>query len=188
MDTTTPASVRRQLNQKFDALRIFKGNRASALYHLMAALEMSTYPYTVDPDLVMAMGRRAMETSMRAVPGIYRNCSAASLVQAVQFSSVVFAEAMELVEFAFDYEQIMYCFELADRGQFEVRYDPLEQRTIFTYASHPAVDGHRGSRALARVHQPVEPIARENLRPAARNFRANGGRRRTRKVIAPISC
>ena len=42
---------------------------------------------------------------------------------------------MELVEFAFRYEQIMYCFELADRGQFEVRYDPLEQRTIFTYAS-----------------------------------------------------
>lgn len=42
---------------------------------------------------------------------------------------------MELVEFAFHYDQIMYCFELADRGQFEVRYDSLEQRTIFIYAS-----------------------------------------------------
>jgi hypothetical protein len=60
----------------------------------------------------MAMGRRAMETSMRAVPGTYRNCSAASPVQTVQFSSVVFAEAIELVEFALDYEQIMCCFEL----------------------------------------------------------------------------
>jgi len=29
----------------------------------------------------------------------------------------------------------MYCFELADRGQFDVRFDPLDQRTIFTYAS-----------------------------------------------------
>ena len=40
---------------------------------------------------------------------------------------------MELVEFAFRYEQVMYCFELADRGQFEVRYNPVDQRTIFTF-------------------------------------------------------
>ena len=40
-----------------------------------------------------------------------------------------------MVEFAFNYEQVMYCFELADRGQFDVRFDPLDQRTIFTYAS-----------------------------------------------------
>jgi hypothetical protein len=47
---TTPASVRRELSQKFDALPIFKRDRASALYHFSAALEMSAYPYTVDPD------------------------------------------------------------------------------------------------------------------------------------------
>ena len=39
---------------------------------------MSIYPYTVDPDLVMAMGRRVLEASMRAIPGIYRNCPAVS--------------------------------------------------------------------------------------------------------------
>jgi hypothetical protein len=96
---------------------------------------MSTYPYTVDPDLVMAMGRRVLEASMRAIPGIYRNCPAVSAAPTVQFNPSAFAEAMELVEFAFRYDQIMYCFELADRGQFDVRYDPLEQRTIFIYAS-----------------------------------------------------
>jgi hypothetical protein len=58
--TTTPSSVRRELNQKFDALPSFKRDRATALYHLCAALEMSTNPYTVDPDLVMAMGRRVL--------------------------------------------------------------------------------------------------------------------------------
>jgi hypothetical protein len=42
---------------------------------------------------------------------------------------------MELVEFAFRYDQVMYCFESADRGQFDVRYDPLEQRAIFIYVS-----------------------------------------------------
>ncbi len=132
---TTPASVRSELSQKFDMLPIFKRDRATALYHFSAALEMNTYPYTVDPDLLMALGRRVIEASMRAIPGIYRNCPAAPLASPVQFNAAVFAEAMELVEFAFRYEQITYCFELAGRGQFDVRYDPLEQRTIFTYVS-----------------------------------------------------
>jgi hypothetical protein len=43
-DTTTLSSVRRELNQKFDALPIFKRDRASALYHFRVAVEMSTYP------------------------------------------------------------------------------------------------------------------------------------------------
>jgi hypothetical protein len=136
MDSTTnPSSVRLELNRKFDALPIFKRDRATALYHLCVALEMSTDPYTVDPDLVIAMGRRALEASMRAVPAIYRNCPVPQVASQLQFNPAAFAEAMELVEFAFRYDQIAYCFELADRGQFEVRYDPLEQRTIFTYAS-----------------------------------------------------
>jgi hypothetical protein len=134
-ETTTPSSVRRELNQKFDALSIFRRDRASTLYHFCTAVEMSTHPYTVDPDLVMAMGRRVLEASMQAIPRIYRNCPAVSAAPTVQFNPAAFAEAMELVEFAFRYDQIMYCFELADRGQFEVRYYPLEQRTIFTYTS-----------------------------------------------------
>jgi hypothetical protein len=63
-----------QPHPQFDALPIFKRDRASALYHFCVAVETSTYPYTVDPDLVMAMGRRVLEASMRAIPGIYRNC------------------------------------------------------------------------------------------------------------------
>ena len=124
---TTPASVRLDLGRKFDALPIFKRDRASALYHLAVALEMSADPYTVNPDLVMAMGRRVLEASMRAIPGIYRNCPTTSLPSTVRFNPAIFAEAEELVEFAFNYEQVMYCFELADRGQFDVRFDPLER-------------------------------------------------------------
>jgi hypothetical protein len=96
---------------------------------------MTTDPFTVDLDLVMALGRRALEASMRAIPAIYRNCSMPSMALEVEFSPTVFREALDLVEFAFRYDQIMYCFELADRGQFEVRYDPLEERTHFQYAS-----------------------------------------------------
>jgi hypothetical protein len=83
---TNPSSVRLELSRKFDALPIFKRDRATTLYHLCAALEMSTNPYTVDPDLVMAMGRRALEASMRAIPAIYRNCSAASAASQIQFN------------------------------------------------------------------------------------------------------
>ncbi len=134
-DTATPLSVRRELNEKFDALPIFKRDRATALYHLCSAVEMSTNPYTVDPDIVMAAGRRAVEACTRAVPAIYRRCPVVPIAPPVPFNPAAFAEAMELVEFAFLYDQIMYCFELVDRGQFEVRYDPLGQRTIFSYTS-----------------------------------------------------
>jgi hypothetical protein len=135
MSTLTPLTVRRELNQKFDALPIFKRGRATALYYLCAALEMSTIPYAVDPDILMAMGRHALEGSLRAIPAIYRNCPVVAATAPLQVNAAVLAEAMELVEFAYRYDQIMYCFELADRGQFEVRYDSLAQCTSFTYAS-----------------------------------------------------
>jgi hypothetical protein len=72
---------------------------------------------------------------MRATPAIFRKCPVAPVAPSIQFNSAALVEAMELVEFAFLYEQIMYCFELADRGQFDVHYDPLAQRTVFRYAS-----------------------------------------------------
>ena len=57
----------------------YVGSRCRAIrYHFCVALEMSTYPYTVDPDLVMAMGRHVLEASMRAIPGIYRKVSGCS--------------------------------------------------------------------------------------------------------------
>src|SRR5215467_3789048 len=99
MSTLTPVTVRRELNQKFDALQIFKRDRATALYHLCVALEMSTNPYAVDPDILMAMGRRALEASLRAIPAIYRNCQVVRVKARPQVSPVVLAEAMELVEF-----------------------------------------------------------------------------------------
>jgi len=71
---TTPASVLRELSQKFDALPIFKRDHGTALYHLASALEMTAGPFIMDLDLVMAQGRRAFEASMRAIPAIYRNC------------------------------------------------------------------------------------------------------------------
>jgi hypothetical protein len=110
---------------------------------------MSTDPYIVQPDIVMAMGRRALEAGMRTIPAIYRNCPASTATPPVQFNPAAYAEAVELVEFAFRYEQIMYCFELADRGQFDVRYDPLAQCIAFKYASV----GESDADTLLRSHE-----------------------------------
>lgn len=87
---SAPVSVRRQLSQKFDVLPIFKQDRDTALYHLASALEMTTAPFTADLDLAMALGRRALDVSMRAIPAIYRSCSIPSLALEVEFSPAVF--------------------------------------------------------------------------------------------------
>ena len=155
-DTVTPLTVRRELNQKFDALPIFRRDRATVLYHFCVALEMSRNPYSVNLDIVMAMGRRALEASMRAIPAIYRNCPVTPTTPPVQFNVAALAEAMELVEFAFRYDQIMYCFELAERGQFEVRYDPLARCTAFTYAS----SDESAADTLLRSHERDSQIER----------------------------
>jgi hypothetical protein len=97
-----------------------------------------------------------LEASMRAIPAIYRNCPVSTATPPVQVNPAAYAEAMELVEFAFRYDQIMYCFELADRGQFEVRYDPLAQCTAFTYASVVESDAD----TLLRSHERDSQIER----------------------------
>jgi len=55
----------------------------------------------VEPDILMAMGRHALEASLRAIPAIYRNCSVVPATAPLQVNAAVLAEAMELVEFAY---------------------------------------------------------------------------------------
>lgn len=135
VDTPTPASVRRELIEQFEAQALFKRNRATALYHFCAALELIPTPISDNPDLAMAKGRHAIEASMRAIPAIFRLCPATPDPKSFEINPAVLAEASELVEFASRFDQIMYCFELADREQHSVRYDPLTQSTVFSYTS-----------------------------------------------------
>jgi hypothetical protein len=135
VDTTTPASVRRELNEQFEALALFSRDRNTALYHFCTALELIPTPFSDNPDLQMAKGRHAVEASMRAIPVIFRICPVAPAASSSQVNSAALAEALELLDFASRCDPIMYCFELADRGQYEVRYDPLARRTVFSYTS-----------------------------------------------------
>lgn len=131
----TPASIRRKLNEQFEALALFKRNRAIALYHFCAALELIPVPISDNPDLAMAKGRYAIEASIRAIPAIFRLCPAPAAATSLEINAAALAEASALVEFASRFDQIMYCFELADREQHDVRYDPLTQSTVFSYSS-----------------------------------------------------
>jgi hypothetical protein len=149
IDAPTPASVRRKLNEQFETLALFKRDRGTALIHFCAALELIPTPISDNPDLAMAKGRHAVEAGMRAIPAIFRLCPATPIPKSLEINSAVLAEASELVEFASRFDQVMHCFELADREQHDVRYDPLTQSTVFSYTSpdESAVD------TLLRTHE-----------------------------------
>jgi hypothetical protein len=149
VDTTTPASVRRELERKFEAFPLLKRDRATALYHFCVALELAPVPISDDADLELAKGRHVAETSMRAIPVIFGICHSASATPPFQVNPAVLAEADEFIAFTSRYDQIMYSFELADRGQFNVSYDPLEKQTVFTYASHD----ESAADTLLRTHE-----------------------------------
>jgi hypothetical protein len=135
IDIPTPASVRRKLIEQFEALPLFRRNRDTALYHFCAALELIPAPVSDSPDLAMAKGRHAIEASMQAIPAIFRLCPATPVSTSLEINLAALAEASELVEFASRLDQIMYCFDLTDREQQAVRYDPLTQSTVFSYTS-----------------------------------------------------
>jgi hypothetical protein len=95
------------------------------------ALELIPIPLSDNPDLAMARGRHATEASIRAVPAIFQLCPEASSTPSIEINPAILTEAKELVEFASCFDQVMYCFELADREQHAVRYDPLTPENRF---------------------------------------------------------
>jgi hypothetical protein len=135
IDIPTPVSVRRKLIEQFEALALFKRDRCTALYNFCRALELIPTPISDNPDLAMAKGRHAIEASFRSIPAIFRLCPSTSIPTSFEINTAALAEASELVDFASRFDQIMYCFELADREQNDVRYDPLTQSTVFSYTS-----------------------------------------------------
>ena len=98
VDTPTPASVRRKLNEQFESLALFKRDRGTALFHFCAALELIPTPISDNPDLAMAKGRHAIEASMRAIPAIFRLCPAIPIPKSPEVNPALLAEASELVE------------------------------------------------------------------------------------------
>jgi hypothetical protein len=107
IDIPTPASVRRKLIEQFEAEALFKRDLGTALYHFCVALELIPTPISDNPDLAMAKGRHAIEASMRAIPTIFRLCPATPVPSSLAINPAALAEALELVEFASRFDQMM---------------------------------------------------------------------------------
>jgi hypothetical protein len=134
----TPIAARRKIEERFCELPIFKRSRSSALYHYCAALDISALEAPINPQVQTEVNRFAIESTLKAIPAIYRRCPNTS-EKGMRLNLAIYQEASEMIRYARRYEQVMFCFELADRGQFDVRFDPISQAIAFSY-SNPQED------------------------------------------------
>ncbi len=132
--STIPLAARQEITRRFDELAIFKRPRDAALYNYCAVLETHVSPISDNPEIAYASARQALEASFRAIPAIFTKCPPAFGMQ-LRINPAVYQEASEMFHYSFLYDQVMTCFDLAIRDQFDVRFDPLSKEVVFTYTS-----------------------------------------------------
>jgi hypothetical protein len=135
------AKARRELQSAFAGLDIFKRPRAAAVLHFATVLDVEPIrallsPYADGPASNMAH-RRVVEASAFAVPAIYNHC-ASSNSSNVAINEQIYAEARELFDFSYAYEQIDFSFKLADRGQLQIFASSRQPRLTFAYTEKSA--------------------------------------------------
>jgi hypothetical protein len=112
-----PLEARRAITKRFGELPIFKRSRRVAVYNFFAALEQETSVLTGNSQAIYALGRRAIEASHRAIPAIFSNCHTQPEDE-MRLNPAAVHEATELLKFSYKFDQVMFCYELADRGQY----------------------------------------------------------------------
>lgn len=132
-----PLEARRAIVKRFGELPIFKRSRGCAVYNFFAALEQETSVLTANPQAIYALGRRAIEACHRAIPAIFSNCHTQPEDE-MRLNPAAVHEATELLKFSYKFDQVMLCYELADRGQYTVAFDPASSCIKFAYASDEA--------------------------------------------------
>ena len=126
-------AARRHIRESFASLPIFGRARGLAVYHYCAVLEVESFKAEASLAKHFSVHRSAVESSDRAIPALYEHCPPTQTPLAIDQG--LFAEAHELFVFSRNYEQVEFCFELADRGQFEIHVAARDPRITFAYAS-----------------------------------------------------
>jgi hypothetical protein len=134
-----PLEARQAITRKFRDFPIFKRSRAAALYNFFAAVENSIPIDVANPEAIYALHRRVVEAAERAIPAL-SGISDGGSSNDLRLNPAVLQEATELLEYGFPYDQVMTSYELAERGQYEVQFDPASACIRFTYASQRAND------------------------------------------------
>jgi len=65
---------RRNIQNAFAALPIFRRTREQALYHYCAVLEVESYQAGANQVQHFSAGRAAVESSIRAIPALFERC------------------------------------------------------------------------------------------------------------------
>jgi hypothetical protein len=131
------ATARREIQKAFEQLAIFKRPRSVAVVHFVAALDVEAIKalfsgFEDGPASNMAH-RRVVEASSFAIPGIYQLCDSRDCAVRTM-NREVYAEARELFEFCYAYEQVDFSFRLADKGQLQI----FGSRLTFAYTDKSA--------------------------------------------------
>lgn len=132
--------ARKEIHRALGQLSIFKRSRPIALFHLATVLQVEVLmallsPFEDAPSSNMAH-RRAVESSAHAIPTIYKLCDPSP--EPATFSREIYAEARELFDFCYKYEQIDFSYKLADKGHLQIFVAQREPRLTFAYTDKSA--------------------------------------------------
>jgi hypothetical protein len=152
--------VRRELANLFKGLSLLKRSRAAAIFHYFTVLEAEVFSIADAPGepskKAFLVHRKAVESSIRAIPAIFDFCPLSEASRRI--SQEIFAEALELYDFSYNYEQVEYSMQLADKGQFGIILAKRAPRMTFVYSSSEsnARDSLLRSGEIARRLSPTE--------------------------------
>lgn len=131
--------ARQKIDRHLHELQIFRRPFRLALFNYIAAGEMDYYVGTarIGAAAILEAHRRFVESSCHAVPLIFQRCKVDG-DEEVGIREEVFHEATDLWDYSWKYENIQYCFQLVDRGQFDLFVGEKDPRITFAYASEGA--------------------------------------------------
>ncbi len=156
------AGARAVIREAFNMLPIFARSRTQAVYNYVAVAEADAHQSAAESASIglAESHRRLVESSSHAIPAIYERCPDRE-GEKPTIDRAVFEEARSLYDFGHNLSQVEYCFELAERGQYEFFVAQRDPRITFRYASETSDLADTRSRAMdvLSLHQPhaVEP-------------------------------
>jgi hypothetical protein len=132
-------TARRRIAQELRALAILSMPRSSALLNYLTVLEAESVKATLfsaaSPVAALGAHRQAVESSAHAIPAIFEQCPPDEALVPLTVTREVIGLANELFIFTQKYDQIEYCYKLAERGHFEISVAKKDPRITFSYSS-----------------------------------------------------
>ena len=173
-------NARRHLAEELRSLPILSAPRSLALLSYLAVLEAEAIKVSIfspsSPEAIFGAHRQAVESSAHAIPAIVKHCPPDEALPVKTLEPKVFDLARDLFTFTYKYDQIQYCYRLADWGHFQISVAQKDPRITFSYAS-PEADA-ADTLARAREVKAKLPGPGQDRAPCPHKQHANSTRHR----------